>query len=100
MTPTEKMHLYFSHCISEDKLMHMSKNKVPGIPSGLKRMGIPCSVCQHAKIKRMKAAPGPTGSDAHDVSFDMIDMSKMPTVYGKGYRVAKESKVSYCNCGN
>ena len=38
MTPMEKMHLYFSHCISEDKLMHVSKNKVPGIPPGLKRM--------------------------------------------------------------
>jgi len=43
MTPMEKIHLYFSHCISEDKLMHMSKNKVPGIPPGLKRMDIPCS---------------------------------------------------------
>jgi hypothetical protein len=85
MTPMEKMHLYFSHCISEDKLMHMSKNKVPGIPPGLKRMGIPCSVCQHAKIKRRKAAPAATGSDAHDISFDMIDMSKMPTVSGKRY---------------
>jgi len=81
----EKMHLYFSHCISEDKLMHMSKNKVPGIPSGLKRTGIPCSVCQHAKIKRRKAALAATGSDAHDISFDMIDMMKMPTVSGKRY---------------
>jgi len=39
MTPIEKMHLYFSHCISEDKLMHMSKNEVPGIPSVLKKDG-------------------------------------------------------------
>ena len=39
MTPMEKMHLYFSHCISEDKLMHMSKNEVPGIPSVLKKDG-------------------------------------------------------------
>jgi len=83
MAPMEKMHLYFSHCIGEDNLMHTSKNKVPRIPSGLKRMGIPCSVCQHAKIKRRKAAPVATGSDAHDISFDMIDMSKMPTVSGK-----------------
>ena len=33
MTPMEKMHLYFSYCISENKLIQMSKNKVPGIPS-------------------------------------------------------------------
>jgi len=79
----EKMHGYFSHCTSEDKLMHMSNNKVPGIPSGLKRMGIPCSVCQHAKIKRRKAAQAATGRDTHDISFDMIDMSKMPTVVWK-----------------
>jgi len=85
MTPMEKMHLYFSHCISEDKLMNMSENKVPGIPSGLKRMGIPCSVCQHAKIKRRKAALAATGSDAQDISFDMINMSKMPTVSEKRY---------------
>jgi len=85
ITPMEKMHLYFSHCISEDKLMHMSKNKVPGIPSGLKRMGIPCTVCQHAKIRRKRAAPASTGSDAHGISFDMIDVSKMPTVSGKRY---------------
>jgi len=85
MTLMEKMHLYFSYCISEDKLMHMSKNKVPGIPSGLKGMGIPCSVCQHAKIKRRKAALAATGSDAHDISFHMIDMRKMPTVSGKRY---------------
>jgi len=26
-----------------------------------------------------------TGSDAHENSFDMIDMSKMPTVSGKRY---------------
>jgi len=78
MTSMEKMLLYFSHCISEDKLMHMSKNKVPGIPSGLKRMGIPCSVVQPAKIEHRKAAPAATGSDGHDISFDMIDMSKMP----------------------
>jgi len=63
----------------------MSKNKVPGIPSGLKRMGIPCSICQHAKIKRRKAAPATTGSNAHNISFDMIDISKMPTVSRKRY---------------
>jgi len=87
MTPMEKMHLYFSYCIIKDKLTHMSKNKVPGIPSGVKktRIGIPCSVCQHAKIKSKKAAPAVTGSDARDVSFDMIDMNKMPTVSGKRY---------------
>jgi len=88
MTPMEKMHLYFSHCISEDKLMHMSQNKVAGIHSGLKKMGIPCSVCQHARIKCNRAAPVATGSDAHDISFDMIDMSKMPTVSGKRYSAA------------
>jgi len=85
MTLMEKMHLYFSYCISEDKLMHMSKNKVPGIPPGLKGMDIPCSVCQHAKIKRRKAALAATGSDPHDISFHMIDMRKMPTVSGKRY---------------
>jgi len=89
MTSMEKMHLYFSHCISEDKLMHMSKNKAPGIPSGLKKMGIPCSVCQHAKIQRERAAPAATGSDAHDISFDMIDSSKIPTVSGKRYCTMK-----------
>jgi len=61
MTPMEKMLLYFSHCISEDKLIHMSKNKVPDIPYDLKKMGIPCSVCSHAKIKRKRAAPAATG---------------------------------------
>jgi len=85
MTPMEKMHLYFSHCISEDKLLHMSKNKVPGIPPGLKKMGISCSVCQHAKIKRKKAAPAATGSDPHCISFDLIDMSNKRTVSGKRY---------------
>ena len=43
MKPMKKMHLYFSHGISEDNLMYMSQNEVPDIPSGLKRMGIPCS---------------------------------------------------------
>jgi len=90
MTPMEKMHLYFVcifYCIIEDKLANMSKNKVPGIPSGVKktRIGIPCSVCQHTKIKRKKATLAATGSDARHVSFDMIDMNKMPTVSGKRY---------------
>jgi len=30
MTSMEKMHLYFSNCISDHKLMHMSNHKVPG----------------------------------------------------------------------
>jgi len=82
MTNEEKAHLYCSHVISEAKLIHLSKSGVMGLPKGLKKRGFPCTICQHAKIVRKAAAPSATGSDPHCISFDMIDMSKIPTLTG------------------
>jgi len=85
MTNEEKAHLYCSHVISEAKLIHLSKSGVMGLPKGLKKRGFPCTICQHAKIVRKAAAPAATGSDPHCISFDMIDMSKIPTLTGSRY---------------
>jgi len=85
MTAIEQTHLNFSHCISEKKLVQMSKTRVPGVPKGLKEIGHSCVICQHATIIRNNAAPAATGSDPHCISWDMIDMSKIPTVTGKRY---------------
>jgi hypothetical protein len=39
MTAMEQTHLNFSHCISEKKLMQMSKAGVPGVPAGQLKNG-------------------------------------------------------------
>jgi len=52
MTAMEQTHLNFSHCISEKKLVQMSKAGVPGVPKGLKETSHSCVICQHAKIIR------------------------------------------------
>jgi len=86
MTNEEKAHLYCSHVISEAKLIHLSKSGVKGLPKGLEKRGFPCTIYQHAKIVcTAAAAPAATGSDPHCISFDMIDMSKIPTVTGLRY---------------
>jgi len=85
MTNQEKAHLYCSHVISEAKFIHLSKSGVKGLPKGLKKQAFPCTICQHAKNIRKAAAPAVTGSDPHCVSFDMIDMSKIPTATGLRY---------------
>jgi len=85
MTAMERTHLNFSHCISDQKLVQMSTTGVPGVPKGLKETGHSCVKGQHAKIIRNNAAPAATGSDSHCISWDMIDMSKIPTITGKQY---------------
>jgi len=85
MTAMVQTHLNFSHCISEKKLVQMSKAGVPGVPKGLKETGGSCVICQHAKIIRNNAAQAATGSDPHCISWDMIDVSKIPTITGKQY---------------
>jgi len=85
MTNEKKAHLFCSHVISEAKLIHLSKSGVKGLPIGLNKGEFPCTICQHAKIVRKAAAPASTGRDTHCISFDMIDISKIPIVTGLRY---------------
>ena len=94
MTNEEKAHLYCSHIISEAKLIHLSKSDVKGLPKGLKKRGFPCTICQHAKIVRKASAPAATSSDPHCISFDMIDISKIPTVTGS--KIPTVTGLRYC----
>ena len=85
MTNEKKAHLFCSQVISEAKLIHLSKNGVKGLQKGLKKREFLCTICQHAKIVRKAAAPASTGRDTHCISFDMIDISKIPIVTGLRY---------------
>ena len=80
MTAMEQTHFNFSHCISEKKLVQMSKDEVPGVQKGLKESGHACIICQHAKSTCNNAPPAATGSNPHCFSWDMIDMNKIPTL--------------------
>jgi len=91
-TNEEKAHLYCNHVISGAKLIHVSKSGVKGLLKWLKKQGFACTICQHAKIVRKAAAPAATGSDPHCqcISFDMMDMPKIPTATGL------RTKLRYC----
>ena len=85
MSPEEVMHLRLNHAVSPQKLAILSNSGARGIPSGLQEHKIKCQVCQHANCTRSDAAPAATGSDPFDMSFDMVDMSSIPTIGGKRY---------------
>jgi len=84
MSTEELVHLRFNHCINYDKLEILSKSGARGIPS-LKCRDKTCTHCMHANITRNPAAPASTGADTADMSFDLIDMSKIPTLGGHRY---------------
>jgi hypothetical protein len=85
MTAEELAHLRFNHCISPRKLAILSNSGARGIAKGLKADDWKCQICQHANIIRSPAAPAATGSDPFDMSFDLIDMTSIPTISGMRY---------------
>ena len=85
MTAMEIMHLRLNHVVSYDKIATLSNSGARGIQQGLKAPPVKCNVCQHANCKRSPAAPAATGSDPFDMSFDLVDMSTIPTIGGKRY---------------
>jgi hypothetical protein len=85
MTAEELAHLRFNHCISPRKLAILSNSGARGITKGLKADDWKCQICQHANIIRSPAAPADTGSDPFDMSFDLIDMTSIPTIGGMRY---------------
>ena len=84
MTEEELAHLRFNHCISTRKLAILSNSGARGIVKGLKAEFWKCQICQHANIRRSPAAPAATGSDPFDMSFDLIDMTSIPTMAACG----------------
>jgi hypothetical protein len=84
MSQEELMHLRLNHLVSYAKLETLSKSGARGIAT-LKCRDQKCTTCMHANITRNPAAPASTGNDAPDMSFDLVDMSKIQTLGGHRY---------------
>ena len=84
MTEEELMHLRLNHAVSPHKMAILSNSGARGIRAGLKPLAVKCHTCQHANCTRSNAAPAAT-TDSFDLSFDLVDMSSIPTIGGMRY---------------
>jgi hypothetical protein len=98
MTEEEIMHLRLNHAVNPRKLEILSNSGARGIKGGLKAHKIKCHTCQHANCTRSPAAPAATGTEPFDMSFDLVDMTSIPTIGGMRYCttfVMRKSRFAY-----
>jgi hypothetical protein len=58
----------------------LSKSRVKGIKPGLWETKFKYNICQRVNIVRQDSPPADTGSNPHDITFDLVDMSKIKTI--------------------
>jgi hypothetical protein len=78
----ERMHYRLNHAVNPQKMVALSNTGARGIKPGLRELKIKCNICQRANITRQDAPPAATGSNPHDLAFDLLDMSKVKTITG------------------
>ena len=81
----ERMHYRLNHAVNPQKMVALSNTGARGIKPGLRELKIKCNICQRANITRQDAPPAATGSNPHDLAFDLVDMSKVKTITGCQY---------------
>ena len=79
------MHYRLNHAVNPQKMVTLSNTGARGINPGLRELKIKCNICQRANITSQDAPPASTGSNPHDLSFDLVDMSKVKTITGCQY---------------
>jgi hypothetical protein len=78
----ERMYYRLNHTVNPQKMVILSKSGSKGINPGLRETKFKCNICQRANVDRQDAPPAATGSNPHDIAFDLVDMSKMKTISG------------------
>jgi hypothetical protein len=81
----ERMHYRLNHAINPQKMVVLSKSGAKGIKPNMRETKIKCNICQRANIVKQDAPPAATGSNPHDIAFDLVDMSKVKTISGCQY---------------
>ena len=78
----ERMHYRLNHAVNPQKMVILSKSGAKGIKPDMRETKFKCNICQRANIVRQDAPPAATGSNPHDIAFDLVDMSKVKTISG------------------
>ncbi len=78
----ERMHYRLNHADNPQKRVILSKSGAKGIKSDMWETKFKFNICQRANIVRQDAPPTDTGSNPHDIAFDLVDMSKVKTISG------------------
>jgi hypothetical protein len=76
----ERMHYRLNHTVNPQKMVILSKSGVKGIKPGLWETKFKYNICQRVNIVRQDSPPADTGSNPHDITFDLVDMSKIKTI--------------------
>jgi hypothetical protein len=79
------MHYRLNHVVNPQKMLARSNSGARGIKSCLRELKIKCNICQRANITRQDVPWEASGSNPHDLSFDLVDMSKVKTITGCQY---------------
>jgi hypothetical protein len=81
----ERMHYRLNHAVNPQKMVALSNTGTRGIKPDLRELKIKVNICQRANITRQDAPAAVTGSNPHDLAFDLVDMSKVKTITGCQY---------------